>query len=204
MSNFVEPREGEHQKAYLHRAYGIGKGMGRGRISVEGHARLTEARKKGFAFPEDTKVSVPKSVKPTKPTTSKPAPVTLPREADTLDRGAIRSWARSNGHTIGDRGRIKPEIVKAYLDAVPVGERTKRQDGNEVPEPAPRIHPVGTTFRLDFTNRHGQKETRVVNDKTACGNCRWSLGWCACTKPHVTVGYEVGDVRVTAQYPKGT
>jgi len=27
---------------------------------------------------------------------------------------AIRSWAQSNGYTVGDRGRIKAEIVDAY------------------------------------------------------------------------------------------
>lgn len=27
---------------------------------------------------------------------------------------AIREWARANGHTVADRGRIKGEIVEAY------------------------------------------------------------------------------------------
>lgn len=27
---------------------------------------------------------------------------------------AIRSWAQANGYTVGDRGRIKAEIVEAY------------------------------------------------------------------------------------------
>lgn len=33
-------------------------------------------------------------------------------DADRLS--AIRSWAQSNGYTVGDRGRIKAEIVDAY------------------------------------------------------------------------------------------
>lgn len=33
-------------------------------------------------------------------------------DADRL--AAIRSWAQSNGYTVGDRGRIKAEIVDAY------------------------------------------------------------------------------------------
>ena len=33
-------------------------------------------------------------------------------DADRLQ--AIRSWAQGNGYTVGDRGRIKAEIVDAY------------------------------------------------------------------------------------------
>ena len=30
---------------------------------------------------------------------------------------SIRAWARDNGYSVGDRGRIRPEIVKAWEDA---------------------------------------------------------------------------------------
>lgn len=30
------------------------------------------------------------------------------------DLNAIREWARANGHTVSDRGRIPAEIVEAY------------------------------------------------------------------------------------------
>ncbi|WP_345713807.1 Lsr2 family DNA-binding protein, partial [Kineococcus glutinatus] len=33
------------------------------------------------------------------------------------DSGAVRAWARENGYTVSDRGRISAEIVKAYEDA---------------------------------------------------------------------------------------
>ncbi|PPK93455.1 Lsr2 protein [Kineococcus xinjiangensis] len=33
------------------------------------------------------------------------------------DTGAVRAWARENGYTVSDRGRISAEIVKAYQDA---------------------------------------------------------------------------------------
>ena len=36
-------------------------------------------------------------------------------DADRLQ--AIRSWAQGNGYTVGDRGRIKAEIVDAYDSA---------------------------------------------------------------------------------------
>jgi len=31
--------------------------------------------------------------------------------------GAIREWARSNGHPVAERGRIKAEVVEAYTAA---------------------------------------------------------------------------------------
>jgi len=34
--------------------------------------------------------------------------------ADAERLAAIRAWAQSNGYTVGDRGRIKAEIVDAY------------------------------------------------------------------------------------------
>ena len=33
------------------------------------------------------------------------------------DTGAVRAWARENGYTVSDRGRISAEIVKAFQDA---------------------------------------------------------------------------------------
>ncbi len=40
----------------------------------------------------------------------------LPTTEDTpkVDPDAVRVWARENGHTIGDRGRIAREIIVAY------------------------------------------------------------------------------------------
>lgn len=29
-------------------------------------------------------------------------------------RGAVRDWANSNGYSVGDRGRIKAEILTAF------------------------------------------------------------------------------------------
>lgn len=34
-----------------------------------------------------------------------------------VDPSAVREWARANGYEVGDRGRIKKEIVKAFLEA---------------------------------------------------------------------------------------
>ena len=34
-----------------------------------------------------------------------------------LDLGAVRVWARENGYDVGERGRIKAEVLTAYLTA---------------------------------------------------------------------------------------
>ena len=36
------------------------------------------------------------------------------RPKSDLDLGAIREWARANGHTVSDRGRIPATVVEAY------------------------------------------------------------------------------------------
>ncbi len=46
------------------------------------------------------------SGRPTRGNTT-PAPTTR-------DLGAVRDWARSNGHSVSDRGRVSAEILEAY------------------------------------------------------------------------------------------
>lgn len=33
------------------------------------------------------------------------------------DSGTIREWARANGHTVSDRGRIRSDIIEAFNQA---------------------------------------------------------------------------------------
>lgn len=47
-------------------------------------------------------------------TTARKAPATTDRE----QTQAIRAWAKRNGHTVSDRGRIPAHIVEAYHAAV--------------------------------------------------------------------------------------
>lgn len=42
------------------------------------------------------------------------APIRRTTRADREQTAAIRSWARNNGHKIGDKGRIPAHIVQAY------------------------------------------------------------------------------------------
>jgi hypothetical protein len=201
MAKFVEPKPGEGKKAYLHRAYGIGKGAGRGRISREGHERLAEAVSKGFTF--DEPVAPAKNVKPKPKREPAPAKAQLPPEAKELSHKAIRAWAKDKGITVSSRGRVHPDVILQYLAEVPPEQRGEREDESQnYGDPAPRVHPVGTKWRVDFQYK-GEPYTQTVSDRTACGNCGWSLGWCGCAKPFVATGYGDVDtpVRVTAIYP---
>lgn len=45
------------------------------------------------------------------------APRARSKGADAERLAAIRAWAQGNGYTVGDRGRIKAEIVEAYDSA---------------------------------------------------------------------------------------
>lgn len=40
-----------------------------------------------------------------------------PRRSSDVDLGAVREWARVNGHTVSDRGRVPASILDAYADA---------------------------------------------------------------------------------------
>jgi len=40
-----------------------------------------------------------------------------PSDGPERDTGEVRTWARENGYTVSDRGRISAEILQAYDDA---------------------------------------------------------------------------------------
>lgn len=206
MAKFIAPEKGETRKRYIHRAYGIGKGEGRGRISAEGHERIAEAKAKGFTFSDEETVSAPKA--PSVPKAPKAtAKVVIPSEkraeAGSVDPSEVRAWAMEKGLIKSTRGRIPAEVTLRYLNEVPAHERGEReQAGKDLRQGAPRVHPEGTTWRADFTNHRNEKETVILSDRTACGTCRYSLGWCGCSQPRVTVGYESSPIRLTTIPPK--
>lgn len=39
------------------------------------------------------------------------------RSKSDLDLGAVREWARANGHTVNDRGRVPAAVIDAYRAA---------------------------------------------------------------------------------------
>jgi pyruvate/2-oxoglutarate dehydrogenase complex dihydrolipoamide acyltransferase (E2) component len=208
MTKFVAPKPDETRKVYLHRAYGIGNGGGRGRIAAEGHAKIAEAMDRGFTFPDLLAASTPKA--PKAPAAPKAEPkVTVPTdkraEVKGIDPAAIRKWAAAQHPpiSVGPRGRIAADVTLAYLDAVPAAQRDARENnGKDLRQSAPRVYPEGTTWRLDFTHK-GEATTVTVSDRSACGNCGVSLSHHTCAAALVAVGYNDGPVRATPVYPKG-
>jgi hypothetical protein len=67
-----------------------------------GHARRVSGRAAG-----GRRSSTPRPAAAAKPAGSGPD----------RDTGEVRTWARENGYTVSDRGRISAEILQAYDDA---------------------------------------------------------------------------------------
>jgi hypothetical protein len=75
----------------------------------------------------------------------------------------MRTWARNNGFTVGERGRLPKEVVEAYSNAFPdaSNSKVKVSEENEVTSsPAPVapvtpevVRPEGTTMDATFPGR---------------------------------------------------
>lgn len=108
----------------------------RGRFSLAAEQAIAKARAEGFGFLGDkghpntvTKAPVEKKVSLSKPAPAAPATapteptktVTLPTQSapavPATDAGVMRAWARSQGITVGERGRIHPDVKAAYAAA---------------------------------------------------------------------------------------
>jgi Lsr2 len=203
---FIMPNAGEGKKAYLKRAFGIGNGGGKGRISADGHVKLAEAIAKGATFPEPVVASKAPKVKVSTAAPKPVIPTDRKDEARAVDPAAIREWAKEKGIEISARGRISAETTLAYLADVPEAARSARgatTGEKDLRAAAPRTAPEGTKWRVDFTYK-GEPVTMMVSDKSACRTCGVSLGWHTCRTPSVATGY--GDVdgiqRMTIIEPK--
>ncbi|WZH39006.1 MAG: Lsr2 family protein [Microbacterium enclense] len=51
-----------------------------------------------------------------RPATNSRRPRATRRDSD-VDLGAVREWARANGHTVSDRGRVPATVLEAYSAA---------------------------------------------------------------------------------------
>lgn len=49
----------------------------------------------------------------------------------TSNAGAVREWARANGHEVSDRGAIPQDVRSAYAAAHPVAENEPSTDNDE-------------------------------------------------------------------------
>lgn len=186
------------QRAYLHSLGLVKNPVGRGRFSVEGHKALADARSKGIAFTDDNKAEAkPKTVK-----VSKPASV-IAKPTERVDPKAVREWAKANGKTIGERGRIHSDIVAEYLAGTAVEDRPEVLGEYDVyRDRAPRRYPAGTTFK--GTYRYKDKDVDlIVTGASVCVNCHVSLSGHLCDTPKVVNGVGTGFMSVAPIYPKG-
>lgn len=186
------------QRAYLH-SLGLAKNpVGRGRFSVDGHKALADARSNGMTFDDDNKPEAkPKTVKVTKAVT------VIAKPTEKVDNQAVREWAKANGKSIGERGRIHGDIIAAYLAGTTKEERPEVTGEFDVyRDSAPRRYPAGTRF-AGTVRYKGKDEPVNVNDRTVCVHCHVSLSGHLCQTPAIVVGYGQGDfVSVSPIYPK--
>ena len=90
-------------------------------LSEDNAARLrsslsvfTENGRRAGGTRSETSRAASKPSAPSKP--SKPSQPSK-RSGVGTGNGAIREWARANGHTVSERGRIKADVVQAYQAA---------------------------------------------------------------------------------------
>lgn len=57
------------------------------------------------------------AARPVRSASKSQGPSRKPRVKSDLDLGAVREWARANGHTVSDLGRMPATIVEAYRAA---------------------------------------------------------------------------------------
>jgi histone H3/H4 len=152
---------------------------GRGKFSNDAKAALAKAISEGMEFDEPV-VPVPSS----KPRVAKkavaPKEPPVKQEKSTADPAAVREWAKKNGVTVSDRGRVSEDIKMQY-------EKAMESQGGEVITSAPgnskvkdvRPHgPLLVPESQTYVTVGDHKEVKGVTYKSACANSGVSIGYC--------------------------
>jgi hypothetical protein len=153
---------------------------GRGKFSNAAKAEIDKAVKDGVVFDEPLTVG-PKAAKPRSVKSPKaPKEPEVKQEKSTADPAAVRKWAKENGVTVSERGRVSESTKLAYEQAMDAkgGEvihSTPGQRGEkDVRQHAPMLVSEDTVWV--GTN---DKPVKGVSYKTACANSGTSIGYCA-------------------------
>jgi hypothetical protein len=88
-------------------------------------------------------------------------PAAKPKAVKNNDTAKIREWARANGFEIGDRGRIKAEIMTAYTAA---HEVIVTNAENQVQEPSETVAEAEATPELAETENSAQDSDEMVSE----------------------------------------
>lgn len=170
---------------------------GRGKFSKAAHEALAKAEASGVVFAEP-EVKVPSS----KPKVVKePKAPEVKQERSTADPAAVRKWAKENGVTVSERGRVSEDVKMQY-------ERAMEEKGGEVITSAPgnskvkdvRPHgPLLVPESQTYVTVGDHKPVKGVTYKSACGNSGVSIGYCGETvHTVVTSDMTAGLVEVEA------
>lgn len=152
----------------------LAKFPSRGKFSKDAHAAIAKAEAEGMVFddPAPVKSDKPKTVKvkADKPT------VTVTKS--NADPAAVRAWAKENGVTVSERGRVA-ETVKAQYEAAmaEAGTETvkaKAPGAGDVIATAPLLVSVDQKF----VGKDDSGKEWSVGYKTACANSGASIGYC--------------------------
>ncbi len=152
----------------------------RGRFSKDAQAALATARADGFLFIGDaghpkTEVKTPKAPKvsldkPTQVVTGVPAQAPT---GGSVDPKAVRAWAKGAGVAIGERGRIKPEVIAQYL-----AQGGKTTSTVKVTLGGSKPKPEAVKVR---ENRTGYSVIDgILIRQDSCGACNSRITHCAC------------------------
>jgi len=171
----------------------------RGRFSKDAQAALATARGDGFLFIGDEghpKTAAPAPKKEKAPATQKTVVTGAPTPAPTggtVDAKAVRAWAKANGVEVGERGRIRPEVVTQYLanggKTTATGSTVKVTLGGSAKPPVDAVK-----VRDEKTGYSVIGGTLIRQD--SCGSCKARITHCGCKKGpqvHPFLAREVGQ-----------
>lgn len=175
---------------------GLAKAGVVGRFSNEAKAALEKAVADGVKFAEDE----PKA--PATPRESKPKAEKIVINQP-YDAGKVRKWALAQGLQVGERGRVRPEIVKAYLDANGAGG-----EAVVAPKPAPPVALRPETVAWVKSARPEGAPSYVSEPLVQisnCGKCGRGISFCPCNGgPYAPSYLTNGNASVQAWLVKPT
>lgn len=175
------------------RAYAVRLGLAnptRGRFGKDALLAIATAEAQGHTFVEPVVATPkPKATTAATPAAPKPTRVALPKEnLPATDPKAVRAWAKQNGHTVGDRGRIHADVIKAYLAD---GGKAVAVTTAEVKRPTPLDMP-----KVRRENSGWSRVKGILIRQDRCGKCTAAVSRCTCkTGPqaHAFLSKEVGE-----------
>ncbi len=163
----------------------------RGRFSAEAEALAASNTDKWAEAPVVVKTPKAPKVKAAPTVTKASAPVVQAALRPAVDPKAVRAWAKQNGHTVGERGRIHGDVVSAFLAA---GGQVANLPRANRPTPLlmPRVRPQTTAWAVEPSRFAGRADTRIA--RKVCGSVPASGPRVGCQKPVASCTCSTGPV----------